>query len=170
MVSVGFTFTNAPTSFIGGDSADTIQFNVANTSIYLAANSSLTFSISSLGGLTPVTLAGTNAGTGWTCNVGTLSCTRTTPLNIGASDPITLTVSVPAGLVPVTGQITASLAGGGLPSAVSNQETVAVNPSPTGICLEFDAHQALIGSRGVKQGTETVTVHNTSAQAITGPA
>jgi len=65
------------------------------------------------------------SGTGWTCNLGTLTCTRSDALAAGASYPaITLTVTVPIGIGPSTVTNSATVSGGGdLNSHTANDPT-----------------------------------------------
>jgi uncharacterized repeat protein (TIGR01451 family) len=74
-------------------------------------------------------------GTGWTCNVGTLSCTRADSLATGVSyPPITLTVNV-AAFPPASVTNTATVSGGGDVNPNNNvatdRATVIVNPDLT---------------------------------------
>ncbi|HEY6972515.1 MAG TPA: hypothetical protein VJA94_25120, partial [Candidatus Angelobacter sp.] len=58
------------------------------------------------------------SGTGWTCNLGTVTCTRNDALAAGASyPPITLTVSVPIGIGASTVTNSATVSGGGDPNS-----------------------------------------------------
>jgi hypothetical protein len=118
--TLSVTFANSPAAaFLQGDPADTIQVNVTNNSSS-AADSSLTLSAVMNPDLTVTSIAGTNANTGWACALATLTCNRTTPLNPGITDPITLTVSVAATAVLGSKTLTTiTVAGGGL--AGSNQ-------------------------------------------------
>jgi uncharacterized repeat protein (TIGR01451 family) len=77
----------------------------------------------------PNTLVPTNlAGTGWTCTLGTLTCTRSDVLNPGASyPPITLTVNVPINIqANVTNK--ATVTGGGDVSADSATDPTHIGP------------------------------------------
>ena len=75
------------------------------------------------------------SGTGWTCTVGTVTCTHSGALAAGASDPpITLTVSV-ALTAPDSLDNTATVSGGGDVSPANNAATDSTNraaaPIPT---------------------------------------
>ncbi len=104
------------------------------------------------------------AGTGWTCTLGTLTCTRSDSLANGASYPdITLTVNVAnnAG-TPLTNSATAS--GGGDPTPVTDDDpttvlstNLAINKSHTG-----DFRQGQTGA------TYTLAVTNNGPDASTG--
>ena len=75
------------------------------------------------------------AGTGWTCTLATLTCTRADALAPGASyPPITLTVNVPAGM-PSSFANTAAVSGGGETNTANDtatDPTVIVTTSFTG--------------------------------------
>jgi hypothetical protein len=77
-----------------GDSADQVTINVTDTSSTVEIYSSVVLTLTLPPGLTATSL--TDATGGWICTLGTLTCTRTTSLAAGASDSVTLTVSVPA--------------------------------------------------------------------------
>jgi hypothetical protein len=91
-LSIAFT----PSTLIvkQGDSADQVTINVTDTSSTVEIYSTLVLTLTLPSGLTPISL--TDATGGWICTLGTLTCTRTTSLAAGASDSVTLTVSVPA--------------------------------------------------------------------------
>jgi hypothetical protein len=91
-LSIAFT----PSTLIvkQGDSADQVTVNVTDTSSTVEIYSSLVLALTLPPGLTATSL--TDATGGWICTLGTLTCTRTTSLAAGASDSVTLTVSVPA--------------------------------------------------------------------------
>jgi hypothetical protein len=109
------TFANTPaTSFLVADPADTIAINVANTGT-ITADSSLTLNVVLDPDLSATAIAGTNANTGWVCSLALLSCSRTTPLAAGASDPITVTVSVSSTATLGSASLASvTLVGGGL--------------------------------------------------------
>jgi hypothetical protein len=91
-LSIAFT----PSTLIvkQGDSADQVTINVTDTSSTVEIYSTLVLTLALPSGLTPISL--TDSTGGWICTLGTLTCTRTTSLAAGASDSVTLTVSVPA--------------------------------------------------------------------------
>jgi hypothetical protein len=77
-----------------GDSADQVTINVTDPSSTVEIYSSVVLTLTLPSGLTATVL--TDATGGWICTLGNLTCTRTTSLPAGASDSVTLTVSVPA--------------------------------------------------------------------------
>ena len=103
-------------SFIQGDTGKTYTITVTNSGA--AATSGSVSVVDSLpAGLTATAIAGN----GWTCTLGTLSCTRSDVLAAAASYPvITLTVNVSAGApASVTNVVTVS--GGGESNTGNNQ-------------------------------------------------
>ncbi len=80
-------------------------------------------------------------GTGWSCVLGTLTCTRSDTLGVGASYPaITLTVNVAAN-APPAGINQVNLSGGGSPAAYA-ADGVAIVSSPTAPALTSPANLA----------------------------
>ena len=123
--------SNSPSAFVQGDSADNVTINVTDTTSTIATNPSLSVTAVLPTGLAPYSMEGTNANTGWLCTAATLTCTRTTGLNGGASDPITLMVTV-ASNAPITSgaTISAMVSGGGLAASVSGQDSVPIKGLP----------------------------------------
>ncbi len=81
------------------------------------------------------------SGTGWSCVLGTLTCTRSDTLGVGASYPaITLTVNVAAN-APPAGINQVNLSGGGSPAAYA-ADGVAIVSSPTAPALTSPANLA----------------------------
>ncbi len=129
MVTV--VLSNSPASFVQGDSADTITINVTNTSTTSPTNATLTLTVAPLpAGLTVASMVGSTPTSGWTCNTGTLECTRTTGLSASTSDAITLTVSVAAN-APSSETVSATAAGGNLTANVTGTDTIPVLQSQT---------------------------------------
>ena len=125
-------FANTPPTFIQGDSADTIAIDITNTSTTTPTNPSLTATFTVPAGITAEQLVGSNAGTGWICTLGTLTCTRATGLSGTTSDPITLVVSVAANAPTGSGSsVSALIAGGGLAANVSGSDPITIAPPPT---------------------------------------
>lgn len=96
------------------------------------------------------------SGTGWTCNVGTLTCTRSDALAAGTSyPPITLTVSV-APTAPSSLSDTAAVSGGGDTSPANNSATeitgreAALTPTLGTWAFLFLAVLALIAARALR--------------------
>jgi len=124
--------TNAPTAFSHGDTNDTVTVNVTNSSASTPTNPSLTLTVSLPVGLSANSIAGANGDTGWHCTLNTLTCTRTTGLSAGASDPVVLGVSITSSPASTPSQVTvsASLAGGGLGTPVTGTDTITIKGVP----------------------------------------
>jgi hypothetical protein len=151
--TVALSFTNTPTTFLQGDTADTISINVQNTSTATAADNSLNLSLTVPAGVTATSLAGRNSGTGWICSVGTLSCNRTTSLAAGASDPILLGVSIAANAPLGNANVPVTVSGGGL----SGQ-------SQCGRVLYNDYHVETSAATGTKYPAECQTTRLTAQE------
>ena len=91
--TLSMTFNPSPLIVKQGDTADQVTINVTNTSATTQIYSSVVLTLTLPTGLTATAL--TDPTGGWTCVVGTLTCTRTTSIAANASDSVTLTVSVP---------------------------------------------------------------------------
>ena len=106
--TLSMTFNPSPMIVKQGDTADQVTINVTNTSATTQIYSSVVLTLTLPAGLTATAL--TDPTGGWTCTLGTLTCTRTTSIAANASDSVTLTVSVPpygagsttTGLITVT--------------------------------------------------------------------
>jgi len=130
--TVTVTATNSPLKFKQGDSSDTVTLNIANTGATVAATPSLMVTVALPAGLSAKAIQGAHAGTGWACTLAKLTCTRTTSLDAGASDPVTLAVSVASSAPAGSGaSIVATVAGGGLLAAVTGVDPVTIVGHPT---------------------------------------
>ena len=106
-------------------------------------------------------------GTGWTCTVGTLTCTRADALATGSTyPPIALTVNV-AAFPPASVTNTATVSGGGDVNANNNiandPTTIIVNPD-----LTITSTHVGNFSQGQSNAVYTVTVTNSGTAATTG--
>jgi uncharacterized repeat protein (TIGR01451 family) len=135
-------------NFTQGQVGATYTLSVSNTGVFTSSGIvSVTDSLPSALTATAIT------GSGWTCTLGTITCTRTDPLAVGSSYPnITLTVSVAnnAGLT-VTNSVTVSGGGENItnddtstdPTTVFQTTTLALvsslNPSISGNQVSFTA-------------------------------
>ena len=125
--TVAVSITNSPAEFVQGDPADTFTINVSNTSTTSPTNPSLTLTAVLPAGLTVANMVGSTPTSGWTCNTGTLTCTRTTGLSASTSDAITLTVSVAGNLAAGSLEtVSATASGGGIASSATGQDKVLI--------------------------------------------
>jgi uncharacterized repeat protein (TIGR01451 family) len=114
-------------NFRAGDSVDTYTLTVSNGNTAVATSGAVTVTDTLPSGFTATAMSGT----GWTCTVATVSCTRSDALAASASYPaVTLTVSVSsADIGTYTNSVTAS--GGGGFSAGSGTDVTVVIGVPT---------------------------------------
>jgi uncharacterized repeat protein (TIGR01451 family) len=131
-------------SFQQGDSGDTYSVVVSNAGPG-ATVGTVTVTDTLPSGLTATAISGT----GWTCVLGTLSCTRTDALAAAASYPtITVTVNV-ASNAPPSVTNTATVSGGGElntandsasdPTTIVQLVSVTVTTAPTGLSFSVDS-------------------------------
>jgi hypothetical protein len=130
--TLSIAFTPSPLIVKQNDSGDQVTVNVTNTSATTAIDSSatLTFVVPSLVSVTAMT----DSTGGWNCKVSTLTCTRTTIIGGGASDSVTLALSVgsyPAGgLKSNTGLLTATVSSATFSNNVTASDTVVFQQPP----------------------------------------
>jgi len=115
----------SPTSYTAGDSADTLNVLVTNTSTSTPSNPSLTVALTLPTGMTATSMQDSSGG-GWLCTASTLTCTRITGMDANSSDNIALTISVPSGTLPGNVTFGATLSGGGLAANVTASLTMFV--------------------------------------------
>jgi hypothetical protein len=90
--TLNVTFSPSPLTVKSGDTADQLTVNVINTSSTTATDSSAVLSFTLPSQLTVTAMTDTTGG--WICTVSTLSCSRNSTLAAGATDSVTLTISV----------------------------------------------------------------------------
>ena len=129
--TVATSVSHSPSSFVQGDTGDTVTINITNTTPTIATNPSLTLNVTLPTGFSASSMAGANANTGWSCTPASLTCNRTTGLSGGASDAVMLTVAV-ASNAPISSgaTISATVSGGGLAASTSAQDSVPVLVQP----------------------------------------
>jgi hypothetical protein len=103
------TFNPSPLVVKSGDAGDQLTVSVTNTSATTETDSSAVLSFTLPTGLTITAMNDTTGG--WNCTVSTASCSRNTSLAAGATDSVTLTLSVATytTLANYTGTITATV-------------------------------------------------------------
>jgi len=110
--SATITITPNPTEFKEGDTGDTVTANVSNTSETVPLPANTIFTITLPTGVTATSMVDPTGG--WTCTVGTLTCTRTSTLAASTSDAVIVTVSVSStatgGAMTSMGTVTAQIA------------------------------------------------------------
>jgi hypothetical protein len=128
--TLSMTFNPSPLIVKQGDTADQVTINVTNTSATTQIYSSVVLTLTLPAGLTATAL--TDSTGGWTCALGTLTCSRTTSIAASASDAVTLTVSVPpygAGST-TTGLINATASSPNFSNNVTASDTVIFQQPP----------------------------------------
>jgi hypothetical protein len=106
--------THSPSLFTQGDTGDTFTITVGN-----GGPVSTSATVTVVDTLPPSLTATAMTGIGWSCNVGTLTCTNANVLGPGGTYPaITLTVDV-AGNAPILVTNTATVSGGGEASTIN---------------------------------------------------
>ncbi|HEY2967706.1 MAG TPA: hypothetical protein VGK75_04990, partial [Casimicrobiaceae bacterium] len=110
------------------------------------------------------------SGTGWTCTLGTLTCTRSDALGAGSSYPaITLTVNVAMNAAASVSN-SATVGGGGEINTANDSATDAVTIDPAAVNADLGITKSN-GSSTVNSGastTYTIVVNNAGAQAADG--
>jgi large repetitive protein len=123
----GLSIVSAHTGyFTAGQTGATYQLTVNNPN-YLTTSSAVTVTDTLPAGLTATAVSGT----GWSCTLSSLTCTRSDSLGTGISYPaITVTLNVSAGLAPSTLTNHASVSYNGIVNNVTDP-TLIVLPSTT---------------------------------------
>jgi len=144
--SIAITTSPSDSIFMEGDTDDTITVDVTNTSGTIPLDLSTVLTVTLPTGLTATAMSDT--ATGWTCNAGTLTCTRSTTLAALASDSVVITVSV------------AGNATGGASSTTPSVSAVVSNPTfsssvsqPLTITLEQHAAVTWATPMAIADGT-----------------
>ena len=126
--SISIATDPANGQFKEGDTTDTITATVLNTSSSNPLPANTTFTMTLPPGVTATAMTDSTAGGGWICTVGTLTCTRTTPLALSTSDAVTVTVSVSStatgGEPTSSGVVTAQVASANFSSNLSSPITI----------------------------------------------
>jgi uncharacterized repeat protein (TIGR01451 family) len=109
------------------------------------------------------------SGTGWTCNLQTVSCTRSDPFPVGGWATITLVVDVAAG-APATLTNTATVSGGG--EADTSNDTASdpttIDPASAGPDLTITKSHVGDFRQGQTGASYTLVAHNVGGSATTG--
>ena len=158
--TLSFSFNPSPMIVKSGDTADQVTINVTNTSATSEIYSSVVITLALPTGLTATAL--TDSTGGWTCNVATLTCMRTTSIAASASDSFTLTVSVPTyGSGPVvTGQIVATAASPNFSNNVTGSDNVIFQQTPV-VTWKTPANIVYLTPLGGAQLNATTTLAGT---------
>jgi uncharacterized repeat protein (TIGR01451 family) len=150
-------------NFTQGQTGASYSLTVKNVGT-ASTNGMVTVQDSLPAGLTATALSGS----GWSCTVGTLTCTQSTPLSAGSSySSITLTVNV-ASNAPASVTNSATVSGGGESNTgndTANDPTTITNTSQTDLTIT----KTHVGNFTQGQyGTYTITVTNVGGKATSG--
>ena len=165
-------------NFTQGETGATYTIAVSNSGS-LSTSGTVTVTDTLPAGLTATAISGT----GWTCTLGTLTCTRSDALAPGASYPaITLTVNV-AGNAPASVTNTATVSGGGEvntandtasdPTTITQEPDLTISKSHTGNFFQSQtgAQYTITASNiGSASTSGTVTVTDTLPSGLTATA
>lgn len=129
--NVSLSITPSPSSFTGGDAADTITIGATNDGTStIAVSPTVTLSVTLPAGLTASSM--TDPSGNWSCNVNTLSCTLLNPLAVSGSNSVTLTVSVAANVSDGSSPVGATIASTGFVASTSGNISLTVAAAPPG--------------------------------------
>jgi hypothetical protein len=169
--TLSIAFNPSPLIVDQNETGVQLTVNVTNTSPTAPINSTAVLTFTLPAGLTATALS--DATGGWSCTVGTLTCTRTVGIAASTSDSVTLTVSVPPypmGGIASSGTLTATVSSPNFSSNVTNSDSVIFQQTPTimwatpapiiyGTALsatQLDASSALPGSFSYSPAVGTV--------------
>jgi hypothetical protein len=129
--TLSIAFTPSPMVVNQNESGVELTVNVTNTSTTAPIDSTAALALTLPAGLTATGL--TDSTGGWTCALATLTCTRNTIIAANASDPVILTVSVPAypaGGISATGSINATVSSPNFSNNVTSADKVIFQQAP----------------------------------------
>lgn len=152
--TISLSITPTPSTFVGGDNADTILVDVTNTSssaaIAISPTVSLTLSLPT--GLTPESMVDPSGY--WSCTASSLTCTLQKPLPSGSLTSVTLTVGVAANVATGTQTVGATVGSTGFSASVSSPLSLAVH----------------VAAANVVTGPSTTTATTTAVGSTTSAA
>jgi fimbrial isopeptide formation D2 family protein/uncharacterized repeat protein (TIGR01451 family) len=149
-------------NFTQGQTGAQYSITVTNSGTASTNGSTVTVTETLPTGLTATAISGT----GWTCVLGTLTCTRTTVLTAGSSYPaITLTVNV-ANNAPASVTNSVAVSGGGETNTANNTGT---DPTTVNQFADLTVAKSHPGnfSQGQTGATYSITVTNSGLAATT---
>src|SRR5580692_11596946 len=158
--NVGIAITPSPSTFTGGDAADTIAVDVTNNGASaIGTNPTVTLAVTLPAGLTALTMIDPSGN--WSCNVGTLACILLNPLTASATNSVTVTVSVAANVLAGSGSIGATVSSTGFVSSTTGNVSLSVQTAPAGTVTgpaETTATSTNIGSSTTAAATLTFAI------------
>jgi sugar lactone lactonase YvrE len=158
--NLGIVITPSPTTFTGGDPADTITVEVTNNgAAAIATSPTVTLAVTLPSGLTPLTM--TDPLGNWSCSVSTLTCTLLNPLAPTASNSVIVTVGVAANVSAGSAPISASVSSSGFVSSSTDNVPLEVETAPSGTVtgpVETNATSTNVGSTTTVAATVTFAI------------
>jgi hypothetical protein len=130
--TLSITFNPSPLIVDQDETGIALTVNVANTSATTPIDSTAVLTFALPAGLAATAL--TDATGGWSCTVGTLTCTRKSGIAASTSDSVSLTVSVPAyplGGIASPGTLTATASSPNFSNNVVASDSVIFQQTPT---------------------------------------
>ena len=130
--TLNITFNPSPLVVNQNETGVELAISVTNTSTTTPIDSTAVLTLTLPTGLTATAL--TDPTNGWSCTVGTLTCTRTTGIAASASDSVTLTVSVPAypaGGITTPAKLTTTVSNPNFSNNVTASDSVIFQQAPT---------------------------------------
>ena len=130
--TLSITFKPSPLVVNQNQTGVPLTIDVTNTSTSAPIDGTAVLTLTLPAGLTATAL--TDATGGWSCTVGTLTCTRTTGIAASGSDSVALTVSVPpypAGGMATPQKLTATVSSPNFSNNVSASDVVIFQQPPT---------------------------------------
>lgn len=153
--NVGIAITPSPSSFTGGDAADTIAVQVTNNGAStIGITPIVTLAVTLPSGLSALSM--TDPSGNWGCNVSTLTCTLLNPLAASASNSISLTVSVAADVASGSASLDATVSSTGFVSSTPGSVSLNVETATAGTVTapaETAATATNVGSTTTAAGT-----------------
>jgi hypothetical protein len=157
---VAVAITTSPTSFTGGDQADTINVTVTNDgTAAIGTSPTVTLSVTLPAGLTAVSMNDPSGN--WSCSVSTLTCTLLNSLAASASNSASLTVSVAANVTEGSASIGATVSSTGFVASTTGNVPVNVEAAPPGTVTgpgETSAPITNVGSTTTSAATVTFAI------------
>jgi hypothetical protein len=158
--NVAIAITTSPSSFTGGDQADTINVEVTNNgTAAIGTSPTVTMAVTLPAGLTALTM--TDPSGNWSCNVATLTCTLLNPLAASASNSASLTVSVAANVTEGSASIGATVSSTGFVASATGSVPLNIEAAPAGTVTgpsETSAIATNVGSSTTSAATVTFAI------------
>jgi sugar lactone lactonase YvrE len=155
--NLAISVSPSPSTFTGGDAADTLSVTVTNNgSATITTSPTVTMSVTLPSGLTATSM--TDPLGSWSCDVDTLTCTLLNPLAASASNSITVTVSVAANVSNSTPPVGVTISSTGFVASTNSNVALSVAAAPAGTVTapeETTVTATNVGATTASAGTVT---------------